>query len=68
MAQMRLHLFHLKSMEEFMNSSVPSQTKLHLWDQRLKSLLVSSLVTLEQVKLLLDACPDSEAFQGSDEK
>lgn len=58
MAQIRVQLFQLRAFKELLTEHTPSQTSLCEWNQRLESLLVSSLTTIHQFRLLLNCCPE----------
>lgn len=60
MAQTRMQLYQLKSLQELLSEPLPQQSSLRDWNQRLQALLVSSVITLQQFRLLLDACPDNQ--------
>ncbi|XP_052133380.1 midasin [Frankliniella occidentalis] len=64
LGEVRIHLHQLKSLVSFLDVAIPPQSALLELDQRLKSIVVASTVTLQQFKLLLEACPGGEGIQS----
>ncbi|KAK3926205.1 Midasin [Frankliniella fusca] len=67
LGKLRVHLFQLTSLANFLDMTIPPQSALLELIKNLKSILVNAAITFEQFKLLLEACPGREEIQSMDD-